>query len=423
MSRLHDSASDRYESNELIVALQYLDEVQYRLRALGIGTNQPQVSAALGLARVQLEPIPGESRSEYRDPEAEASAPQSAAIFNIDAIVRELRAEFSGRYGKWTPTIGKNRLIGHVGNHSVAEITGAGEVTFGGSGVPVNSSPQALLPRGTGPGRGARVGVADTRLVPQPWASGGWVARYSDRVPLASPTPAIAGHATFITGLVLFQAPGATVEVRRLLDDDGLANSWAAANRIVEFAGSGIDVLCLSFACYTDDGRPPLALATAIGRLDPGIVVVAAAGNHAHMAEPRTLPPAWPAALDDVIAVGAATDDSGEAADFSPSAPWVDVLAVGVGVTSTYLDGRVSVPVDPDQPTGGTVEQQFGGFATWDGTSFAAASVTGAIAAGVVPGQVTARESWENIQTTLRGSPGGRGQDGQAPFLPLVLPH
>ena len=99
------------------------------------------------------------------------------------------------------------------------------------------------------------------------------------------------------------------------------------------------------------------------------------------------------------------------------------MLAVGVGVTSTYLDGRVSVPVDPDKPTGKKVEQQFGGFATWDGTSFAAASVTGAIAAGVVPGQVTARESWENIRTTLRGSPGGRGQDGQAPFLPLVLPH
>src|SRR5205823_5768473 len=49
---------------------------------------------------------------------------------------------------------------------------------------------------------------------------------------------------------------------------------------IVEFGRTGMDILNLSFACYTEDGQPPLALSTAIARLDPNIVVVAAAGNH-----------------------------------------------------------------------------------------------------------------------------------------------
>jgi membrane-anchored mycosin MYCP len=407
-------------SNELIVAVPHVSAVRAELEELGFSTDNPapEISKELGLARLELTergPGPDQDFRDANDPGA----------FDLDAVLRALRTGFGNRYGGWSPTIGKNRLIGHVsgsGDVSFGHVTGGGEVTFGGSGIPEPiRSPAPWPPRGAGPGQGARVGVADTRLVSQPWMQGGWVARYSDR-DLTRGTPTVmAGHATFVTGLVLSQAPGATVEVRRILDDQGIATSWDAAKGILDFAGTGVDVLNLSFACYTDDGQPPLVLATAISRLDPGIVVVAAAGNHAQLKDETKLPPAWPAALDDVVAVGAATTrDGGERADFSPDAPWVDLLAVGVGVKSTFFDGPVNLPDDQNRPYGAASEpQQFHGFAQWSGTSFAAALVTGAIAAGTEPGRVSARASYENIRTVLHDSK--PPQNGSAPFLYLEL--
>jgi len=53
-------------------------------------------------------------------------------------------------------------------------------------------------------------------------------------------------------------------------------------------------------------------------------------------------------------------------------------------VTSTYLDGPVRL-------AGGQVEE-FEGYATWRGSSFATAVVSGTIAAGIAPGRVTARD-------------------------------
>src|SRR5206468_3690773 len=79
--------------------------------------------------------------------------------------------------------------------------------------------------------------------------------------------------------------PGATVDVRRVLDEHGQAESWTVANEIVRFGSSGLDVLNLSFVCYTEDGQPPLVLATAVDRLPSELVVVAAAGNHGDVAD------------------------------------------------------------------------------------------------------------------------------------------
>jgi hypothetical protein len=38
-------------------------------------------------------------------------------------------------------------------------------------------------------------------------------------------------------------------------------------------------------------------------------------------------------------------------------------------------------------------------FATWEGTSFAAAQISGAIAARTVPGRVSARQAWSDIMS------------------------
>jgi subtilisin family serine protease len=183
------------------------------------------------------------------------------------------------------------------------------------------------------------------------------------------------------------------------LGDDGSANAWDVANHIVSFGEAGVDVLNLSFVCYTSDGEAPLVLANAINRLQPGTVVVAAAGNLAP--DTQSPGPAWPAAFDRVIAVGA-SDEHGRSAPFSPQAPWVDILSPGTNVTSTFLDGPVRIGTKSTEGS-----RTFKGFAAWSGTSFAAARVTGTIAAGVLPGRISARESLDNLLSTLDRFAGG----------------
>src|SRR5437764_809280 len=169
-------------------------------------------------------------------------------------------------------------------------------------------------------GQRVTVGVLDTCIAAHPWLEGGWTApRDQTILPRRSgPYRPQQGHATFVTGLILRQAPGATVRVRPVLNEAAVANSWDVAKAIVEFGRTGgLDIMNLPFVCYTEDGQPPLATSTAIDRLDPNIVVVAAAGNHGK--DPSNFDrrrPAWPAALDRVVAVGAT--DGKRIADFTP---------------------------------------------------------------------------------------------------------
>jgi len=101
-------------------------------------------------------------------------------------------------------------------------------------------------------------------------------------------------------------------------------------------------------------------------------------------------------------------DADGKRAWFSPPgpegspdhAPWVDHSEVGVHVQSTYLEGEVLAErLIKDSKTGkvDTKKEKTAPFApawaTWDGTSFAAATLSGRIAAGIRPGRVSAREA------------------------------
>jgi hypothetical protein len=165
--------------------------------------------------------------------------------------------------------------------------------------------------------------------------------------------------------------------------------------------------------CYTEDGLPPLVLSTAIDRLDSDTLVVASAGNHGDQSPTATdknrgRKPGWPAALDGVVAVGAAHAD-GAAASFTPKdAPWIDCLAPGIRVTSTFLYDNVDVGGDPENPE----FVKFEGFASWSGTSFAAANVSGAIAARTQPGRKSAREVFTEMMADAR-----RDVSSSHPFL------
>ncbi|HEX6755640.1 MAG TPA: hypothetical protein VF109_06810, partial [Mycobacteriales bacterium] len=64
---------------------------------------------------------------------------------------------------------------------------------------------------------------------------------------------------------------------------------------------------------------------------------------------------------------------------------------------------------------------KFGGLARWSGSSFAAALLSGAVAAGVRPGRVSARQSLADIVRTVAGR-GSASPDGYVPpFVPLEL--
>jgi hypothetical protein len=403
--------------DELVVSLEHLRLVTATIDdVVGAEDRSPvemtaEKSHDLGLALLKIpeigevagllaERVKAEGIQDERYPDPGDSSP-------IDRVIWALRTLFRHRYAGWTPVLGKNRLIGrihgvngvilHTGDHSPEKLT--------------NQKPPPA--RESAPGQGVRVGLLDTGLYPNGWLVGGWDARFGDMVTAADPYD-VEGHATFIAGLILSQAPGATVKVRRVLNAAGEADGWSAAKEIVRLGAEGVDVLNLSFACYTSDGEPPLVLATAIDRLDPSIVVVAAAGNHgdlSHDAELSPVSPAWPAALDEVIAVGA-VDEHGDRARWSPDTPWVDIHARGENVVSTFLprarktgtkasDDGVSYIPEEQGAAGGATEPAGDGWAIWSGTSFAAGLISGAIAAWTRPGSVTSRAAITDILTTL----------------------
>lgn len=130
---------------------------------------------------------------------------------------------------------------------------------------------------------------------------------------------------------------------------------------------SGAHVVNLSLAAFQD------ACPTAYQRqLDAarsaGVVVVAAAGNGEQRAATRGLP-AVPASCNGVVSVGA-TARAGTVAGYSSTNRWVDLVAPGGAATAA--GGCDEVPDDCIATTGAR-----GGTAFDQGTSFAAAYVTG----------------------------------------------
>ncbi|MEU5862805.1 S8/S53 family peptidase [Nonomuraea sp. NPDC047529] len=200
------------------------------------------------------------------------------------------------------------------------------------------------------------VAVLDTGVAKHPWWSGSdWYTRLGpEGADAVQGTQA--GHGTFVAGLLTRQAPGARLRVRRVLDGDGLGDEATVVRTLHRMREDPPQVLNLSFGCHSFDDRPPPLLSDAIGALKD-TVTVACAGN---TASDR---PFWPAALPCAVGVAALDAAQERRAPFSGYGTWVDACARGDWLTSSFLD------------TG-----EFGGYAAWSGTSFAAALVSGAVA-------------------------------------------
>jgi hypothetical protein len=154
------------------------------------------------------------------------------------------------------------------------------------------------------------------------------------------------------------------------------------ATGIDDAVAAGAQVVNLSLAGTIDTQTMRESVSHAVAH---GVVVVGAAGNEGDTGNPVE----YPAALPDVISVGA-TDRTDHTASFSNHGGWVDLAAPGVAIVSTAPGG---------------------GYAVMSGTSMAAPHVAGAVALvlavhpGLSPAQVAAR-----LELSSDGYPGA-GRD------------
>ena len=195
------------------------------------------------------------------------------------------------------------------------------------------------------------------------------------------------GHGTFVIGRILQETNDILVMSRRGVDLDGGDADTMVANWLDAFAALDPSVRpqLVNLSFYGDESEPPAGIGRALlGLLDaaPELVVVTSAGNR------WTNVPPWPAAFhrdlqrhrDRVVAVGAVDTSilrpvgmsEPPRASFSNSWPGIQLWAPGVRVVGPYVRATDD------------------GFefctAVWSGTSFAAATVTGALARGVAAG-------------------------------------
>jgi len=206
------------------------------------------------------------------------------------------------------------------------------------------------------PQSAATVGIVDT-VLDNPWLS-----KHALTVEIPTESPRLPedalGHADLVAGVVLSRAPGARLVDVPVMSAGGLVEEFDVIRALeLEVIGS-CNVILLAFAGYTEDDQPPPALATALGRPRGDQVVIAAAGNGGRSRI------RWPAGLPGVVSVGAVDSDGGlwPPSDFGP---WVDVVAPGVEIASTYGDR---------------------GAVVWSGTSAAAAAAAGRVASMIGQG-------------------------------------
>jgi subtilisin family serine protease len=246
------------------------------------------------------------------------------------------------------------------------------------------------------PAREVTVAILDTGISPHAWFTGqSW---YSACGPEVQEVPdanhdnrldSVAGHGTFIAGVVAQHAPAARLTIGKIIAGDGVTDELRLLRGLARLRAqthqhrAPVDVISLSLGCYTHDDKPSPMVEQGLNSFGHETVVVACAGN---FSSDR---PYWPAALKRVVAVASLDASGADRAEFSNYGWWVDACTVGEDVVSSFFnfDGPVGSSPTPED---------FTGYATWSGTSFAAPRVAAAVAARAaargVPAAVAAAE-------------------------------
>jgi thermitase len=181
----------------------------------------------------------------------------------------------------------------------------------------------------------------------------GWDMVADDAIPFDEGNGLGQGHGTHVAGIVARMAPDSKLLPVRVLDSNGLGNTFTLAYAIEWAVTHGADVINLSLGAEADSQVLRSAIDYATGQ---GVVIVAAAGNNG---DNRRL---YPVAYPGVIGV-TAVDAANQKAPFANyGAGVVDLAAPGVGITSTMIQSTTS------------------GYASWSGTSMSTAFVSGGAA-------------------------------------------
>ncbi len=154
-----------------------------------------------------------------------------------------------------------------------------------------------------------------------------------------------AGHGTMVAGLINRYAQGASLLPVKVLDSDGAGSLWATTEGIRYAMAHGAKIINMSFGSSQDS---PLLQEAIRDAWAANVLIVASAGNS------NTNVPQYPAGNSMSLSVGS-LDAADIKASFSNYGSWMDVLAPGVGLPSTFWTGQ---------------------YASWSGTSFSAPLVS-----------------------------------------------
>lgn len=145
-----------------------------------------------------------------------------------------------------------------------------------------------------------------------------------------------AAHGTSVASIIAGKegvAPNAELFVVRVLDDEGLGNSYHVAEGIVQAVDLGVKVINLSLGVYQDS----LLLRQAVNYAsERGVLMVAAAGNDSFDRMP------YPAAYEQVLSV-TAVDAKGGHAIFPNQSDKIDFAAPGVGIRTAREDAGTTL--------------------------------------------------------------------------------
>lgn len=171
------------------------------------------------------------------------------------------------------------------------------------------------------------------------------------------------GHGTHVCGTIAASnnnygligvAPDAQLLILKALDKNGSGTMKGIIDAINFAINENVDIISMSLGTSTDIPQLHQAIKKAV---DSNILVVCAAGNEGDSSG-STDEFSYPAGYNEVISVGA-LDYSKSAARFTNSNKEVDLVAPGVNIISTYLNGT---------------------YEALSGTSMATPHVTGALA-------------------------------------------
>lgn len=198
-----------------------------------------------------------------------------------------------------------------------------------------------------------------------------------------------AGHGTFIAGLLERTAPGLSCRAVGVLSSFGDGSVAAIAERL----GEEIDannvhertVITMSFGAYADTEMHVLAAVIQAAQ-DRGAVVVASAGNDGICV------PQYPAALPGVVGVGSI--EAYGRAPYSNYGPWLRACAPGTDVISSFFTNFNGSELAEDD---GVDPDDFKGWASWTGTSFAAPIVAAQLVSYMAATKSTAKQAVERL--------------------------